>query len=421
MSKSLIDWEHGCWHKSSEISSVEQRIIIAGDWAPIRRYESLMLSDPLAVYGDLLPLLCGADMRIVNVEAALSDRGTPTLKDGPNLRGRPEAADALAAVPFDVGCLANNHVMDYGPTALADTRALLAEHGIHTVGAGLSRNEALSPLLLSVGDTRIGIVDFCEGEDGTSAMDGPGVFGWEIATVVDVVKDLRERVDVLIVVAHAGREYTPAPPPYVQRVYRAVARAGADVVVGHHPHVPQGVEIYEGVPILYSLGNFVFYQDTETLFRRRGIMVSLELTGGALSGLSLVPYALDKGELRRLKDREKVWFLDRLRSVAEPLQRPSQVADLWHAYIDSRGEEFWRESSGGIAALAKAAGEDVDQAAALRNRFMTPAHHHFIADGLGRSIAGEIGTSPAWARDLVDMWMNLTRTEAGNQDSVDAT
>lgn len=400
----MIDWHTGSWQKPQQVTSPDQRIVIAGDWAPIRRYASYLLSAPEVVYGDLLAPLRQADLRVINLETSLSSRGTPVMKDGPNLQGRPAAVAGLTCVPFDVACLANNHMMDYGPQAMQDTRALLAEKGIRHVGAGMSRAEALAPLIVDVGATQVGIVNFCEGEDGASAIEGPGVFGWELDEVMAAVQGLRQMVDVVLVVAHAGREYTPAPPPYLQRAFRTIARAGADLVVGHHPHVPQGIEIVEGVPIIYSLGNFIFFQETGRMFQRRGYLLEVSLAEGALSGFRLVPYALEDEGIRQLYGDEKVSLLAHLRAASVPLAEPAGTAALWHAFIDHQGAAYWQEACGGLRSLVEVAGEDKDAAAALRNRFITPAHRHFMADGLSRLIAGELGAAPAWAAELVERW-----------------
>jgi poly-gamma-glutamate synthesis protein (capsule biosynthesis protein) len=410
-----MDWQHGAGRLEFAGSPVDHRVIIVGDWAPIRRYGDLMQGDPASVYGDLLPVLRDSDLRIVNLEAPLCAGGTGAsledgriAKDGPNLRGAPQAIRALATVPFDVACLANNHSMDYGPAALRETQTRLACHAIDTVGAGLSREEALAPLVRRVGETVLGIVNFCEGEDGTSALAGPGVFGWEIPTVLETVATLRARVDVLIVIAHVGREYAPAPPPYVQATFRAIARAGADLVVGHHPHVPQGIEFFEGVPLVYSLGNFIFYQNPRSIYQRLGYLLSVALADRRMVGFDLHPYALNENGARLLRGRQKALFLQRLRAVSEFLESPAKVREVWHAFIDSFGEAFWLEQGGGLFDLMAGMQEDfAGIAPKVRNRFITPAHQHFIGDGLGRAIARKIGAAEPWAVALVEEWRTL--------------
>jgi poly-gamma-glutamate synthesis protein (capsule biosynthesis protein) len=396
-----------------------------------------MQADPASVYGDLLPVLRDSDLRIVNLEAPLCAGGTGAshldgriAKDGPNLRGDPQAIQALTTVPFDVACLANNHSMDYGPAALRETQTRLACHAIDIVGAGLSRQEALAPLVRRVGETTLGIVNFCEGEDATSAsVDAAaiaGVFGWEIPTLLETVAALRAQVDVLIVIAHIGREYAPAPPPYVQAMFRAIARAGADLVVGHHPHVPQGIEWWDrghpdrsvagrspalpsaSVPLVYSLGNFIFYQNPRSIYQRLGYLLSVALADQRIVGFDLHPYALNENGARLLRGRQKAWFLQRLRAVSVFLDTPSKVCEVWHAFIDSFGEAFWLERGGGLFDLMAGMQEDfAGIAPKVRNRFITPAHQHFIGDGLGRAIARTIGSAEPWAAALVEEWRTL--------------
>src|SRR5512136_3118300 len=150
------------------------RILVASDWAPIRAFEPIVSADPLAVYGDLLPALRRADLRIVNCECALTGAGAPVWKSGAVFKGRPEHAQSLAAVPFEVACLANNHVFDYGLAGFKETLRVLRRNGIRTVGAGSTLAEAAAPLRLSVGGERITVVNFSEGEDLTASTGGPG-------------------------------------------------------------------------------------------------------------------------------------------------------------------------------------------------------------------------------------------------------
>lgn len=175
-----MDWTTGSWQAQSEPITAEASILIAGDWAPIRRYGPVIEAAPASIYGDLLPHIQQADLRIVNLEAVLCEHGQPIAKQGPNLRGEPTTVSGLSVVPFDVACLANNHILDYGAQALERTLSLLDSHQIQTVGAGLTRDPALEPLVCQVNQMRIGIVNFCEGEDGTAAAEGAGLtLAWQ--------------------------------------------------------------------------------------------------------------------------------------------------------------------------------------------------------------------------------------------------
>ena len=187
-------------------------ILVAGDWAPIRAFDPVVRANPEAVYGDLLPLMREADLRIVNCECALTTVATPVWKSGAVFKGAPEHVDGLTAVPFDVACLANNHVLDYGVRGLADTLGLLARHGVQTTGAGLTEADAYAPLSVRAGGVCVHVVNFSEGEDLTAARGGPGVFGWDIARVTDLVRRCKRRGGVVIAIGHCGLEYLPSRP-----------------------------------------------------------------------------------------------------------------------------------------------------------------------------------------------------------------
>ena len=285
---------------------------MAGDFFPEKNLERLSIQNPKALYDDLLPLIQSTDLRIVNLEAPLSERGVPIAKDGPKMRIKPSAVAGLAEVPFDLACLANNHIMDYGTTGLRDTLDHLTQRGIRSVGAGLTPEQAFAPVIMEARGLRLGIVNFCEGEDGTGSSTGPGTFGWEPDRVIRAVSELIGDADVVMVIAHVGREYAPVPPPYVQRLFRSIADAGADLIVGHHPHVPQGFEIYSGTPIIYSLGNFIF-EPWGSTFVHRGMLLSVGIREGAVSGFRLIPYAIDDRGVHGLAPHERAWFFEQLR------------------------------------------------------------------------------------------------------------
>ena len=182
-----FDWSRGRWTNAA-VPQAQAEIVIASDWAPIRAFDEIVAHSPEAVYGDVLPILRQGDLRIVNLECALSADATPVWKSGSVFKGRPVHINGLTAVPFEVVTLANNHVFDYGPEAFRQTLNLLSENSIRSVGAGMSVEEARRPLIVDLNGVRIGIINFSEGEDLTSAVSGPGVFGWEVDAVVESVR-----------------------------------------------------------------------------------------------------------------------------------------------------------------------------------------------------------------------------------------
>jgi poly-gamma-glutamate capsule biosynthesis protein CapA/YwtB (metallophosphatase superfamily) len=374
-------------------------IAVAGDWAPIRALEPVLRETPEAAYGDLLPVFRGADLRIVNCECAL----TPVWKSGAVFKGRPAHVCGLTAVPFEVACLANNHVFDYGLRGFRETLDTLRANGVRTVGAGLSFGQALRPLTLAVKGTRITVLAFGEGEDLTASRGGPGVCGWEVPRLAASVRKAKRRGDFVVVVAHAGLEHIPFPPPYVVEAFRTLSDAGADCVIGHHPHVPQGLERRGGRLIAYSLGNFVFWQPGDLHYRRTGFVLVLHARRGRLASFDLRPYRIAGNGLRLLDGREERSFLNKLDRASAPLASSKCVAEAWQSYLAYYGPAGFKNEVLGI--LERMESEPRKGAAMFRNRVTTLQHAELWRDALTRFMAERPSpVRPAWTR-LIGEWM----------------
>jgi len=387
-------------------SAAAATLLIASDWAPIRAFDPIVRQHPEAVYGDLLPVLRRADLRIVNCECALTRATASVWKSGAVFKGEPVHVRSLTAVPFDVACLANNHVLDYGVRGLRDTLRLLERHGIRHVGAGLEEAQACAPLALTVNGARIHVVNFSEGEDLTGARGGPGVFGWDVARVVDLVRRCKQRGGFVVAIGHCGLEYVPYPPPYVVAAFRAIADAGADAVIGHHPHVPQGLEWHRGRLIVYSLGNFVFYQPTDLYYRKVGFCVSLRVEGQVLAGAALHPYRITDAGLRALGSNEDRAFRRTLIRISQPFRTPGGPDRAWDAYLAHYGQEGFRAEVTGI--LDRMTREPQKGAAMFRNRVTTMQHAELWKDTLTRIVAGRARRPPRTAQKIVGEWSTRT-------------
>jgi poly-gamma-glutamate capsule biosynthesis protein CapA/YwtB (metallophosphatase superfamily) len=381
-------------------------ILVASDWAPIRALEPVIRGDPAAVYGDLLPVLRGADLRIVNCECALTSKGKPAWKSGAVFKGLPAHVSGLTTVPFEVACLANNHVFDYGLPGFRETLDVLRRNSIRTVGAGLTPEEARAPLTVDVQGTNVTILNFSEGEDLTAAKSGAGVCGWEIDRLVSLVRKLKKRGGLVIAVGHAGLEYVPFPPPYVVEAFRALSDAGADCVVGHHPHVPQGLEMRGGRLIAYSLGNFVFSQPTGLYYRRTGFGLEVRARGGRLVSHRLHPYRITDQGLRSLSAREEKAFLAKIAFISRALRSGPGVRAAWQAYLDHYGVGGFKDEV--LAVLERMDSDPRKGAAMFRNRITTLQHSELWRDFLTRVMDGGGEPSPAWMSKIVREWLART-------------
>ncbi len=310
-------------------------LLIAGDWAPRLEHEHTITQDPLGFYHDLLPSIQAADLAVVNVECVLSDGGLqPIVKDGVCLSVPTNTVGGLSDIPFHLACLANNHIFDYGLEGLRTTRALLEARHIQTVGAGLNSEEAEQPRFCLIDDVRVAVVNVAEGEEARSTDGGPGAAGLDVPRLQAQLSLLRQQVDVVVAIAHAGREHLPVPPPHIRRIYRTLVDAGAQLVVGHHPHVAQGIELYKSTPIVYSLGNFAFLYSNAVEPRRVGYMVSVKFHGSAPYALEVLPYQIRPDGLTLLQAEQRSAFFMSLDRLSEIIVDDERLQAVWNAYAD---------------------------------------------------------------------------------------
>jgi poly-gamma-glutamate synthesis protein (capsule biosynthesis protein) len=205
-------------------------------------------------------LLRSFDALVGNLESPATDRGRPYLRKEYHFRADPAVLPALAEAGFDVLTFANNHSLDYGVEALIDTLARTTSAGIAFTGAGRNREEARRPARIVARGLRISVfaynctrpVEFCATD--TRA----GTAGAGAAYSFPEIRRERDNADFILAAFHWGGDYLPAPKPYQRTLARAAVAAGADAIVGHHPHVLQGIEIVAGKPVIYSTGNFAF-------------------------------------------------------------------------------------------------------------------------------------------------------------------
>lgn len=206
------------------------------------------------------PLL-KADFVVGNSEGPITERREQYFPDEPwDYSARPQAAEGLAEVGFDALGLSNNHALDRGPEGLADTLRHLREAGIQPFGAGMDGDEAAAPLLIPTPHGTVAALALSEPWR-FGAVAGPGQPG-TLAYSDEAIRrhgELARQAGARWVVAyvHWGDNYSTVKPQQ-RRLAAAFARAGYDLVVGHHPHVAQEVDVVDGMPVLYSLGNFAF-------------------------------------------------------------------------------------------------------------------------------------------------------------------
>jgi poly-gamma-glutamate capsule biosynthesis protein CapA/YwtB (metallophosphatase superfamily) len=220
-----------------------------------------VIANPDYPWAGTKEVLKTATILMGNQEVPFSDRGAIYAEKQWTLRANPKSVAGLVAAGFDVVTLANNHMMDYGPLALEDTLFTLKKAGIAYTGAGMNRAEARQPAFLTAPNgKRFAFLAYSLTfpEVFWATANRPGTAHGNPAHFPDDIGKAKEQADFVIVSFHWGKELQFYPSDYQKNYGKRSIDAGADLVIGHHPHVLQGLEVYKGKLIAYSLGNFLF-------------------------------------------------------------------------------------------------------------------------------------------------------------------
>ncbi len=217
----------------------------------------------------MLTEMRGVDILVANNEFPFTDRGTPTEEKTFTFRADTDAVSYLKDMGVDVAVLANNHIYDFGEVGLLDTLDTLAGAEISRIGAGRNLEEASAPLYFIVNDMKIALVaatqiERLDNPDTKGATENsPGVFRClDPEKLYQVVAKAKENSDFVIVYIHWGTENVPEPDWAQLDQGPGLAKAGADLIIGDHPHCLQGITYFGDTPVIYSMGNFWFNSKT---------------------------------------------------------------------------------------------------------------------------------------------------------------
>ena len=241
---------------------VDLTLAFAGDVHFMDRTATL-LRDPASAFGPIAGVLSAADLTVVNLETAITTRGTPEPKTY-HFRTNPKALDALRTAGIDGVSLANNHTLDYGQVGLADTLDAVKTAGFPTFGAGRNAAEAYAPWITTVRGVRIAVLGYSQIHELAStwaAKDNRAgiAMASELPRVTAAVADARRESDLVVVFNHWGTEGVGCPNAEQKAFAAKLAEAGADIVIGAHAHTLQGDGWLGRTYVAYGLGNFLWY------------------------------------------------------------------------------------------------------------------------------------------------------------------
>lgn len=226
-------------------------------------YDSKGINGILSEY--LEQEMVSADMTVINNEFPFSNGGSQHPDKQFTFRVDPKYVSMIQDMGVDVASLANNHALDYGTEALLDSFTTFDNAGIPYVGAGATKERAEEAIFIEAGGRTVGVLSASRVIPVASwNIDSrlPGLFcTYDSTRLVERIKEVEQQCDYVVVFVHWGIERNAYPEEYQHNLAKQYIDAGADLVVGNHSHVPQGIEYYNGVPIVYCLGNYIFNED----------------------------------------------------------------------------------------------------------------------------------------------------------------
>ncbi len=263
--------------------------------------DQVLEKGPQIVFAGVQSILDSADIRVGNLECALTERNTPEKKSFP-LKAPLQAVLALSLAKFDLLSLANNHAMDYGYAGLVDTQAALSQSGIAAVGAGSNASFAHAPVIIEKNGLRLAFLAYADVMPENSGFDArtwiatdtsPGIAWANPDRIGADVSAARLKADLVVVLLHSGYEINSAVSNDQRLEAHAAIDAGAALVLGSHSHLLQAIEQYHGGLIAYSLGNFVF--DQYDGIENASIILRVTLDRSGFLSYDYIPVLIENG------------------------------------------------------------------------------------------------------------------------------
>lgn len=320
------------------------KVIIAGDYCSHSKKEEISKNFCKNLLKEVKPHLDKADIKIVNLECPLAEERyvKPIIKSGPNLIGLPENLALLTEGGFDCAILANNHFGDMGEEASVRTLELLDDNGIAHIGGGRNIEEAYRAWRVVKDGIKLSFVAVCENEFGIADEGKAGSAGFSMKRTYDKIREEKNASDFVVVIFHGGNEMNPVPSPGVCERYRLFTDFGADAVIAMHTHCIQGMEYYNGKPVVYSMGNFYFpklFETGENGPWNYGYMSLLEIEKGKSIRVTPIPYKMiDEYRLIKVfEGEEKECMLNYIDMLSKIIENPDEVKSFYHAWCAGAG------------------------------------------------------------------------------------
>lgn len=318
-------------------------LFVTGDLCPhLRMQEVLTEGRYKEAVGFLAKAIDASDLAITNLECPITESHGKITKTGPHLKVPQAMAPAVQGMGFSLATLANNHIMDFGGTGLADTMEALDGVGVVYIGAGKNYTDASRAYRMDLNGLKVSILNFAENEWSTTLGDTPGACPIDPVRNFHAIKHEKQVSDHVLVISHGGHEMFSYPSPRMVELYRFYIDCGASVVINHHTHCISGYEKYKQGYIHYSLGNFLFdhpgHRDSVWNY---GAAVSLRLTKSEV--MAELHYFKQCGEepgISELRENEKAAVQERVGQVNQALADMELLVKVYEEFSRKQGRLY---------------------------------------------------------------------------------
>lgn len=320
-------------------------ILVGGDFFVKDNFNSSVLFSQ-----ELIKLFKKVDYRIINLETPIIDsqKKLAINKTGPNLfTTKKTIVPLLNELQINLVSLANNHIMDYGDNGLFETIGHCKNNGIETVGAGNNIEEASKPVIIKNNDYKIAILNLAENEWSSATENTAGANPMDIIDNFKQIQNAKSQNDFVIVIIHGGHEYYHLPSPRMKKQYRFYTKAGADAIVGHHTHCVGGNEVFNNVPIIYSLGNFLFTINSPHEKWYTGLLLNLIISKNHPISFKLIPIQQQKSDfsLNILNGEEKETIIKEIETYNAIINDDSMLNKKWEFFLKENTKKYLQNLS----------------------------------------------------------------------------
>lgn len=308
------------------------KMIITGDIALARGIDQRINDGCTNIIDeDILSLFQDKDLCLINLECPHTDSEKPKWTHFPTLKASTKSFEIIKYLNVDVASLANNHISDYGDAGLADTISMLETSNIKWLGAGKTPEEANAPLIIEKNNCTIGILALAQPEISAVKPGSSGAGVLEDNRAIKTIRELSRKTDITIAYLHFGAEFFEYPTPSQVTLSRSLIDSGADMVVGHHPHVIQGYEYYKEGFIAYSLGNFLFdMKPVRNKLYRSGILIDVEIENKAIKHIKIIHVDTANGKTVLLNGDNKKKAEKHLENLSNVLANNEELIEKYY-------------------------------------------------------------------------------------------